>query len=235
MNKISSNKLVSVLISVKDDEVNILKSIESILNQTYENIEILIVDDQSQDDTYKILQSIKDNRIKLFRNEKNLGLTKSLNFLINQSNGEILARHDSDDISLLDRIEKQVKILTTTEYKVCTTRAIIKNSTSVVPRLSYLFPDELIVKYKNPFIHGTLMIYKNIIEDIGLYDDKFYFAQDYKLFKDLLKKGINIHTIKEPLYILNVKDNISSIFKNEQKYFAECVRKEIIPSNQFFS
>ena len=235
MNKISSNKLVSVLISVKDDEVNILKSIESILNQTYENIEILIVDDQSQDDTYKILQSIKDDRIKLFRNEKNLGLTKSLNFLINQSNGELLARHDSDDISLLDRIEKQVKILSTTEFKVCTTRAIIKNSNSVVPRLSYLFPDELIVKYKNPFIHGTLMIYKNIIEDIGLYDDKFYFAQDYKLFKDLLKKGINIHTIKEPLYILNVKDNISSIFKNEQKYFAECVRKEIIPSNQFFS
>ncbi len=230
MNKITKKKLVSVLISVRNDESNILKSVESILNQTYEKIEILIVDDQSDDNTYSILKSINDKRIKLYKNENNLGLTKSLNFLINQSKGEIIARQDSDDISLIDRIEKQVRVLSNTKFKVCTSRAVIKDTSNVIPRFSHKFPNEFVVKYKNPFIHGTLMIYKDVLKDIGMYDEKFYLAQDYKLFKDLLKKGISIYTIKKPLYILNTNDNLSNRFKSEQKYFADCVRKDITPS-----
>ena len=74
------------------------------------------------------------------------------------------------------------------------------------------------------------MIYKDVLKDIGMYDEKFYLAQDYKLFKDLLKKGISIYTIKKPLYILNTNDNLSNRFKSEQKYFADCVRKDITPS-----
>ena len=75
--------LVSILISIHNGESTLRKSIYSILNQTYKNIEVLIIDDGSEDQTYKILEEISktDNRIKLFKNKENIGLTKSLNLL----------------------------------------------------------------------------------------------------------------------------------------------------------
>ena len=86
------------------------------------------------------------------------------------------------------------------------------------------------MKYKNPFIHGTLLIKKSIMEDIGLYDENFYYAQDYKLMKDLIKKNYKFKIINECLYFLNMKNNISTLKKDEQKYYSECVRKNIVPS-----
>lgn len=93
--------LVSVIMSVYNDEDRIESSIKSILSQTYNNIEFLIVDDFSNDNSHKILKNYEslDNRIKIYKNNKNLGLTKSLNFLISQARGVYIARQDSDDIS----------------------------------------------------------------------------------------------------------------------------------------
>ena len=85
------------------------------------------------------------------------------------------------------------------------------------------------MKYKNPFIHGTLMIKKASIFDIGMYDEKFYFAQDYKLFRDLLKQKIKFKYLSKSLYILNMDDNISSNYRNEQKYYFDCAKNDIKP------
>ena len=79
---------------------NIQNSVESILNQTYKNIELLLVDDGSTDNTYRIINLINDKRLKIFKNKTNIGLTKSLNFLINKANSNFIARQDSDDISM---------------------------------------------------------------------------------------------------------------------------------------
>ena len=83
-----NNRAISVIMSVFNAEKYINKSIESILKQTHKNFEFLIVDDNSEDSTYNLLQKYQkqDSRIKIFRNDKNIGLTKSLNFLIRNPN-----------------------------------------------------------------------------------------------------------------------------------------------------
>jgi hypothetical protein len=85
------------------------------------------------------------------------------------------------------------------------------------------------MKLKNPFIHGTLMIKKLLILKNGLYDENFYYAQDYKLFHDLLKDDAKFKVINEPLYKLNMNNNISTINKQVQQYYANCVKKNQIP------
>ena len=73
------------------------------------------------------------------------------------------------------------------------------------------------------------MIKKEVMTQIGSYDENFYYAQDYKLFTTLLKENYRHKTIRSPLYTLNMTDNISSLKKNQQKYYFECVKKNIVP------
>tara|TARA_B100001287_G_scaffold243234_1_gene219167 strand:+ start:5156 stop:5842 length:687 start_codon:yes stop_codon:yes gene_type:complete len=228
MNKLIETPLISVLLSVYNDDENIKKSIDSILSQSYKNIELLVIDDGSTDKTYEILNGIKDSRLKIFRNKDNLGLTKCLNILIKKSQGQILARQDSDDISLPTRLEVQYNTLHKFELDACTTRAFIKNTKKSIPRFSHLLPVNLVIKYKNPFIHGTLMVRKNTVLNIGMYDENIKYAQDYKLFLELLKKNYKIKILKSKLYVLNMENNISTLKKEEQEYFFKKIQKEYL-------
>ena len=226
MNKVTDSPLISVLLSVYNDEKNIKKSIDSILLQSYKNIELLVMDDCSVDRTYEILNEVNDRRVKIFRNKENQGLTKSLNTLIENSSGKILARQDSDDISLPTRLEVQYRNLLKYQLDACTTRAYVKNSKRSIPRYSHFLPVSFVVRFKNPFIHGTLMVKKKVLQDIGLYDENIKYAQDYKLFLDLLKKNYKIKVLKNKLYVLNMENNISTLKKEEQNYFFKKIKKE---------
>lgn len=225
-----SNK-ISVLMSVYNDETRVSKSIESILNQTFQDFEFLILDDCSTDNTYEICNyyAKKNQKIKLMKNHQNLGLTKSLNLLISESNYELIARQDSDDESFKQRLEIQLKIMEKHNLDACTTLATIDELKGTRPFLSHLFPKKLIIKYKNPFIHGSLLIKKRVLENVGMYDEKFKFAQDYKLMFDLIRLNHKLKIINQPLYKLNTKDNISTRNIKEQNYYANCVKKEIDP------
>lgn len=191
------------------------------------------MDDGSTDSTYKILlQNFNDNKkIRIFKNNKNIGLTKSLNKLIKKSKGSVIARQDADDMSVPNRLEIQMESMILKKLDFCTSRASIKNSNRLIPNLSYLIPPKIVIKYKNPFIHGTLFIKKSIMLEIGGYDEQFKYSQDYKLFIDLLKMNKKFYFIKTPLYILNMEDNISSNFKEKQKYYAKCAQKNLVPDN----
>ena len=226
MNNVIESPLISVLLSVYNDDKNIKKSIDSILSQSYKNIELLVIDDCSTDKTFGILKEIKDSRIRIFRNKDNLGLTKSLNILINKSKGQIIARQDSDDISLPTRLEVQLNYLNKLRLDGCTSRAYIKNSKRSIPRFSHLLPLGFVIKYKNPFIHGTLMVRKNAVTDIGMYDENIEYAQDYKLFIELLKKNYKLKILNKKLYVLNMENNISSLRREEQKEFFRKIQKE---------
>ena len=217
--------------SVYNDEKNIDKSIESIMSQTYKNLELHILDDGSNDKTWKIINKYKTEyqNIFIYKNKNNLGLTKSLNYLVNQTNGEIIARHDSDDLSHPERIEKQLNIMTKYNLDFCTTRAQIMQNNKITPKFSYYIPKKIVVKYKNPFIHGTLMIKKRVIINIGMYDENFYYSQDYKLMTDLLNINSKYKILRTPYYKLNFENNISTKFKEEQKYYAFCVKKKLTP------
>ena len=222
---------ISVLMSVYNDENRVSESIESILNQTFQDFEFLILDDCSTDNTYKICENYakKNQKIKLMKNEENLGLTKSLNLLIGESNYELIARQDSDDESFKERLETQLNIMEKHNLDACTTLAKIDELKKTRPFLSHLFPKKLIIKYKNPFIHGSLLIKKSVLENVGMYDEKFKFAQDYKLMSDLIRLNHKLKIINQPLYKLNTIDNISTNNIVEQNHYANCVKKEIDP------
>ncbi len=213
--------------SVFNNSKTLKRSIESILNQDYKNFEFLIMNDSSTDSTKEILKNYKDTdaRIKIYENNKNLGLTKSLNILVNNAKGELIARQDADDYSVNDRFSTQVEFLKSYNLDGCTSRSKVISTGKVRPGLSYFLPIKLAIKYKNPFIHGTLLIKKKVLQDVGNYDENFYYAQDYKLFKDLIDKGYKIKSINKFLYYLNTENNISSNMKKEQNYYAKLVRR----------
>lgn len=231
MNKEINQKLplVSVIVSIYNNEDTVQESIKSLVNQSYKYIEILLMDDGSTDGSLKLIEEFKDDRIKIFSNKENIGLTKSLNLLISHSNGAYIARHDADDISHKDRIKHQVNLMLDKNIMVCTTRAFINKSNKKIPGLSFYLPYRLSIKYKNPFIHGTLLIDKDLLNSLGNYDERFYFAQDYKLFNDLILENFKIHSVNKPLYYLGTKNNISTLFKKEQKYYSNCVKRGISP------
>lgn len=226
--------LVSVLMSTFNNQNTIEKAIKSIINQTYQNIELLIMDDCSNDETFKIISnySNKHDNIKIFQNDINIGLTRSLNILIKKASGEFIARQDADDVSTRERIEKQVNCIVSNKLDFCTSRALNIESGKAFQRLSYYFPRKLIFKYKNPFIHGTLVIKKSVIENIGAYDERFYYAQDYKLFYDLMKSGYKFKNLKQILYHSNTINNISSNKKDLQSYYAYCVKSNSVPDGR---
>lgn len=222
----SPNILVSVLLSTYNSEDSIAESIDSLLNQTYKNLEILISDDGSTDSTREICKKfqLKDDRVFLSFNKRNIGLTKSLNNLAQKASGSLIARHDADDISLPHRIEEQIQFMKKKKLDAVTTRSLVKQNNKKRPGISFYIPDKLLINRKNPFIHGTLIIKKNVFQEIGYYDERFYYAQDYKLFYELLNRGYKVKTLNKALYILNTENNISSENLERQNYYADCVR-----------
>ena len=210
----------SILMAVYNDENNINKSIESMLSQSVKNFELLLLDDSSTDNTYSICQdySKSDSRVKLLRNKKNMGLTKSLNILIKESTGKFIVRQDSDDISFKNRILTQYNFIQKHDLDACTSLARVKGKDRIVPNLSRYISPKITINYKNPFIHGTLMIKSNVIKSLGSYDENFYYSQDYKLMKDFIKNGYKIKILNVVLYQLNMEKNISEIYKKEQEY-----------------
>ena len=227
-----NSEKVSILLSVYNAESSIESSIKSILSQTYKNFELLIMDDHSSDKTLKICEKMRsiDSRITLFKNSINLGLTKSLNILALNSNGAYIARQDADDISLDERIEKQLSFLKKNKFDAVYSRTFLKDTKKISPKITHYLPKKIVIKYKNPYIHGTLLIKRKALKAVNFYDEDFYYAQDLKLVLDLQKTNYKIGIMNEPLYILNTENNISSNNKNQQEYYANCARKNINPN-----
>ena len=91
-------------------------------------------------------------------------------------------------------------------------------------------PNKFVIKYKNPFIHGTLFVEKEVLHNLGGYSEEFKYAQDYKLFSDMISKNYKIKILNNLLYELNMKNNISSNKKYEQEFFANHVKKGTMPN-----
>lgn len=223
--------LVSVLMSTFNSEKTLERAIESVLNQSYKNIEFLICNDGSTDNTKKILEKYSNlyAQIEIIHNVHNVGLTKSLNLLINKSKGDFIARQDDDDYSDSERIKEQIKYCIDNKFQAVFTRSCNIINNRPMQNISYLIPYKLLVKFRNPFVHGTMLINSKTIKTFGGYDEDFYFSQDYKLYRDLIDNGVRIKKERKILYYLNTKNNISSLRKKEQKYYANCVKNRKIP------
>lgn len=239
MNIQKNSPLVSIIMSVYNGENYLAESIDSILNQSYKNFEFIITDDGSKDNSLSILKeySKKDSRIKLIVNANNKGLIYSLNNMLNLSTGKYIARMDADDISLKNRIEKQVKFMEKNE-KVSIVGSFyqaFKNDFTFIRKNIKTINDSEEVKvsllFRNYICHPTVMIKKEIIDKYNLkynFEDKG--MEDYGLWlkvtkikkifilpEILLKYRYSSNSIsanvlkKEEIY----KNTLKNIFKRE--------------------
>jgi len=180
---------ISVIMSVYNGEGYLREAVESILNQTFTDFEFIIVNDGSTDGSLEIIQSYKDERIKVINNGENIGLTKSLNKALKQARGEYIARQDADDISLSNRFEEQIKyfeehpevsLLGTSIY------SIDKDGKIVGKRIALANPVKQLSK-GNQFSHGSVMVKKGVVDQLGGYNELIKYSQDYELWLRIAK------------------------------------------------
>jgi len=188
--------LVTVLLSVYNGERFLRESVESILGQTFTDFEFLIVDDASTDSTALILTEYagRESRIRLVHNPGNLGLTRSLNRGLALAAGKYVARQDADDVSLPERLQRQVEFLEEhediavlgtcleiidEEGKLLATRRLATESDEIEA--------ELLLK-NNALLHTSVAIRKSALLETGGYDERIQFAQDYELWWRVSKK-----------------------------------------------
>lgn len=206
---IKKQPLVSVIMPAYNSEKHIEQSVNSILEQTYKNIELIVVDDGSSDCTRKTVNKLKksDSRIHLLRNDNNMGISVSLNRAIEYSKGKYIARLDSDDISLPERISQQVNILEKRKnVSICGTWAIaIDEMGNKLFRMHS--PTGLILKHNywkpSPFISSSVLMRKSVIKKYS-FRNKFDSAEDYDAWVRILKKYNGFNIKKElTLYRMN--------------------------------
>jgi glycosyltransferase involved in cell wall biosynthesis len=195
--------MISVLMPVYNNYDYLRESIESILNQTYSDFEFLILDDGSTEPVCDIIKSYQDSRIVLLKNDKNIGLTKSLNICLKESKGDFIARHDSDDISVKDRFEKEIKCFSA-DIDLVTSYGYIINEMG--KRIPYPYYDYDIragfkdITARNYLLGASAIFTRKVFNKIGFYDEELYLAQDYNYWIRLLKYFKN-YVVSEELYI----------------------------------
>jgi glycosyltransferase involved in cell wall biosynthesis len=202
---------VSVLLSVHNGIEFIERSIDSVLSQTHKDFEIIIIDDASTDGTQSILNSYeeRDNRVKVHRNQINIGLTKSLNIAINHSKGSLLARIDIDDYWSNDKIEKQVEYFSKNPKCVLcgTAYYAIEEGVNNKGRATYNClkgsPRKMILR-SNPFAHSSVMFKRSIVYKMGGYNENYRYTQDYELWARMLNFG-DFGYIKTPLTYITIR------------------------------
>ena len=230
---------VSVIMSVYNGGEYLAASIESILDQTLSDFEFIIVNDCSTDNSSEILHKyqLKDKRIKIIENENNIGLTKSLNKAVKTAEGDFIARHDADDISFANRLEKQYFTIHQSGADVVGSQAYsyIDNKFKVSPRTDFLENLTLSkLRFGNIFVHGTLFFRTEVLKDY-MYDQNIKYSQDYELMIRLLKNGKSVYMINEVLYFLRVQaGSTSNAHRNEQLEYAKIACKKHFGSTLFF-
>lgn len=189
---------VSIILPVFNCEDYITDSIQSILDQTFTNFELLIIDDGSTDNTYKKIKQIKDSRIILTK-QKNKGLPKTLNESFKRAKGKYIARQDADDFSYPTRLEKQVKFLEANpNFGIVGTWAEIwvdqKKSDRALLHSCENYKLKFDILFDSGFVHSSVMIRKEIFNQLGGYNSKFQPVEDYEYWTRVLEKfnGANI-------------------------------------------
>ena len=204
---------ISVVTSVYNGESYLRECVDSILNQTFQDFEYIILNNGSTDRTADILEGYSDPRIYIVHQE-NLGIVQSLNKGVNLSNSGLIARLDADDYSLPHRLEKQIAymeqhpetILCGTRYKELVGKKTFSQMVQFVEK------DEDIRKYLsyfNPLSHSTIMFRKKAFLNSGGYNQNFKYGHDYDLWVRMLKVG-KVWNLNEELNVVRLSDQSTS-------------------------
>lgn len=225
--------MISILISVYNGQTDVLKTLESIYNQTYTDWEIVVVDDGSTDGTWHLLQEAKKehpNKITIVRNEENIGLTKSLIKAEKMAKGDFLGRLDVGDIFLPQKLEKQMQFFEENPaYGLLGTTCV---NMSIFPyRVKQTQPtttDQEIRKIifkKNPLAHSTIVIKRDLYHKAGGYDPMVRYGQDYDLWLRMINH-CKVANLKEVLCVRSVGWGSIS-YKNQKAQMFQCIKTRL--------
>jgi glycosyltransferase involved in cell wall biosynthesis len=214
-----SNPKISVIMPVFNGEAYVHHAIESILQQTFNDFEFIVINDGSTDKSGSIISSYSDSRIKLLFNPVNLGLVYSLNYGIENSRGEYIARMDADDISLPERLKIQVEFLEANpSYGMCGTfYQVIDIHGKRHHKVDLPETDRDIrtfLNFGNCFCHSTVMFRADLTKKYK-YEQQYFLIEDYKLWYSFSRSGrISILPFYTIYYRMH-DSNISAVKKNQ--------------------
>lgn len=226
---------ISVVMPVYNSEKYVGEAIKSVLAQSFDNFEFIIVDDGSTDNTYSVIQSFTDKRIRLIQNKHDF--IESLNIGMDTANGTYIARMDADDIMHIDRLKVQYAVMQ--EYPDVTVCGTWANTFGSCPQSYNLsgagsvggLVEKPILKLiqGNFLFHPTIMLRANFLRKKSLKYESYSYAEDYKLWSEIAKSGGQFYVENQPLLYYRISDNqVSSKYRDEQKKTTELIITEII-------
>lgn len=213
---------VSVITTFKNSQETISDTINSVLNQTFKNFEYILVDDGSEDQSLKILKSFNDKRIKILE-PGNIGRANALNEAVNISKGEYIAIIDADDICIDNRLEKQINFCLMNKKDFVATNSILVNFQGDVTGKTNFVANKTFLREKllemNPFAHSSIFIKKNVLNEIGNYDNFFQKSIDFNMYLQMIIAGYELYLIEEPLIKLRVYEESWGKSDNKHSQF----------------
>ena len=211
--------IISVMLCAYNAELYIREAVESVLRQTFNDFEFIIVDDGSTDNTVRSIRSFNDKRIRLIQGRHDY--IRSLNLGMRSCRGEYIARMDADDKMMPDRLEKQLAVMRDNpDLAACfswaekTGMADGIHGFGVRERVDNAFFWLLTGNY---LTHPTAMLRKSFLKEHHLYYKRYPYAEDYKLWTDITRLDGAIYVIPEPLIQYRIGSSQVSFQHNEEQ------------------
>ena len=214
----------SIIIPAYNAENYVQQSVNSILNQTRGDFEILIADDGSHDNTKKIIDEMSDIRIKKHHNDENQGYLKTCNKLMALAKGDFIVFQDADDLSAPNRLEEQYEFIRQNKLDACGTwvQRIDSHGNNTTLEQYPININEGLAEGKFNFVGGTFMVHRSVLDSVGLYHsyfDRIGFEDYY--WAVLIAYKFNIQNLPKPLYFYRENlDSVSSNFNTDIREFS---------------
>lgn len=220
---------VSIIMGIYNCEDTLEQSIQSILNQTYTNWELIMCDDFSMDKTYEIAKLYRDkhpDKIKLLKNEENKKLAATLNECLKYATGDYIARMDDDDICKVNRIEKQITFLENNpQYDLVGCKLLVFSGDEILGEKSIVeYPDKYTQRKNNPFAHPTILARRKVFDTLKGYkiSKETQRCEDVELWFRFYEYGFKGYNIQESLYMY--REDQKSLKKRKFSYGLDCAK-----------
>jgi len=214
---------------VYNAEKYIYDSVESILNQTYKDLEILIIDDGSTDKTVSIINRFTDSRIRIYLNEHS-GIISQLNFGIEKASGSYIARMDADDISINTRLMEQINyLISVKDIGIVGTNYYLIDEQSRIICYKKMPETNDEIKFMKPILdsilHPTIMLRRSVFDIAGKYNNDYLYSEDDEFFLRSFSKGITMYNIQKPLFKYRISRKPDDYYEIQNKNYYRCSKE----------